>query len=168
MKKVIVIFSLFSLVSCVVSYDTFYKVASPEIVDNIPLGSNKIIVKDTLTLIENYNSLYKLFLVNSFSIDKENKDVGYISASSIYGDATVRINAVCEDKEISFTAEWKPGSSSTNATSFILGVQMISSWNTAQWHGKDTRSYPANCSAVYMKMYQFASAFGTELIHTNK
>lgn len=168
MKKIIVIFISFSLVSCVVPYNTFYQVAQPEVVDNIPLGSNKIIVKDTLTLIKNYNTLYKLFLTNSYNIDKENKDVGYISASSINGDATVRINAVCEDKGISFTAEWMPGSSSTNASSFILGVQMTASWNTAQWHGKDTRSYPASCSVVYMKMYQFANVFGKELIYTTK
>lgn len=168
MKNLIVIFISFILASCVVSYNKFYNIAPPEIVDNIPLGSNKIIVKDTLILIENYNTLYKLFLVNSYNIDKENKDVGYISASSIYGDAAVRINAVCEDKEISFTAEWMPGSGSTNASSFILGVQMTASWNTAQWHGKDTRSYPANCSGVYMKMYQFANAFGKELIYTEK
>jgi len=157
--------------SCTTSYTAFLNNAginNEEVIDlfaTIPYQSNKIETNYS----NGYDAIYNLLLNNNYRIETADADHGYISCSSVYGDVTIRLNVVCNDTQTSFTGEYLLGSSSTNFSSYMLGVPMTSSWNTIIWtRYNSTQTSIDKPSMIYLKMADVAYQLNKNLIFTFK
>ena len=157
MKKLFFFFLV--LQSCYV-YTDLYKIVPQETADAIPVGSSKVIVRNGNTSDENFTKCYKFLLSSDFRIENENRDMGHLSAIKNYDGTFARLNVVFDGNSVAITGEWRLGSASTNAASFILGATITSDWERAVWNKK--ADYP---SVAFTKAVILAQEFGNELIY---
>lgn len=137
-----------SFYSCM-SYQSMFQVIPEETAEEIPLKADKIIISNNQSLNENYKQAFKTLLSQDYRIESDNKEMGYISASKKdIGDTHVRLNVVCEEKEIQVTSEWMPGNQTAMSLSVFTGVNAQINWENAQWNKKADKPSVAFANAV--------------------
>lgn len=163
------------LCSCTtIKYSTYKSGFDPEsvaLIESIPYGSSKIVMTFKYSPEVCYDSIYRRLLLNSYTIERENKNAGSISATIVAGDGALRANALCNNNKILITGEYLPSASSINAASYILGVPMTARWTSAVWTHKQ-RSRTINVSsAVFahiLRLFRPLSNSDTDIIFTPK
>jgi hypothetical protein len=132
------------------SYKTIYTIIPESTANEIPLTANKIIIANSNTLLDNYKASYKTLLSQNYRIDKDNKEMGYISASKQdIGDTQVRLNIVCENNAVKITSEWTAGTQTALMMGAMSGMTAPNfSWYNAQWNKKSDKSTVAFADAV--------------------
>lgn len=135
--------------SCM-SYTTIFTIIPENEANEIPLGANKIVIENGNTLAKNYQISYKSILAQSYKIEKDNSEMGYILASKQdIGDTQVRLNLVCDDNSIKITTEWTAGTQTALMMGAISGMTAPNfSWYNAQWNKKSDKSTVAFANAV--------------------
>lgn len=160
MKRFILILLFAIGVQSCMSFKNIYTIISEDTADKIPLTANKILIEDSLSLIENYQKSYKTLLSQNYRIDSDNKEMGYILASKKdIGDTEVRLNIVCEDKSIKVTCEWRAGTQTALMMNAMSGLMVPTlSWENAQWNKQSDKPTVAFANAV-----KFAKIISNEL-----
>jgi hypothetical protein len=112
-------------------------------------------------MVENYTKSYQCLLTNDYRIEKDNKEMGYISASKMdIGDTNVRLNIVCNNNQITVTSEWKAGTNSEIFTSALSGINVHSDWSNAIW----TKHYDKP-NIAFAKAVAFSKELSENLIY---
>lgn len=162
MKCIVLIISItISLQSCM-SYKDMFSIIPEQTAGEIPLKANKITIKNSNTIEQNYNNSYKVALSQNYRIEANNKEMGYISASKKdEGDTYIRLNVTCNNDSIAVTSEWKAGNQSSIMASALGGITVNPDWENAQWNKRADKS-----SLSFAKAVLFSKELGNNLIYT--
>ena len=161
MKRIVLfIFIFISLQSCM-SYKEMFTIIPEQTAGEIPVGANKITIKNNNLLEENYLKSFKIALSQNYRIEASNKELGYVSASKKdEGDTYVRLNIICGNDSVMVTSEWKAGMESTIYASALSGVTINPDWENAQWNKRADKS-----SISFAKAVLFSKEISSDLIY---
>jgi hypothetical protein len=149
MKKSVLFVSIAICLQSCYSYRDIFQVIPEGTANEIPLNAKKVIIKNDNTLEDNYNKSYKVLLSQDYMIEKDNKDMGYISASKKdFGDTYVRLNVTCSNGSIAVTSQWKAGSQTSIMASALTGMTVNYDWENAQWNKRADKPSIAFAKAV--------------------
>ena len=134
-RVIILVMFIFLIIGCV----TTNTLISPEISQQIPQKSTKIIVQSNTTADSLFKEIYKILIVEGYGISNSNNEMLSISTNEkdVGGDTFLRINVFVENENSKskaiLTGQWKFGTATQSFQQALVGYSTDPSWSSAIW-----------------------------------